>query len=115
MYNFELEKNEEIILISDNTIILDKDNKFSTIITNKRILILDYPSSYHNSQEELRILGRINYVRQKEVIFSQNLDNIKDINNKEDYVEILFNDNTKIKINDKEIVNKLLERKKEVK
>ncbi len=103
MYDIKLEKNEQIILISDNTIINDK--LYTSVITNKRLLILDYPSQYQNSQEELRILGRINYIKMKEVIFSKNLKEIKKIvNNK-----ILFNDTEELIINDKDIINKLKE------
>ena len=103
MYDIKLEKNEQIILISDNTIINDK--LYTSVITNKRLLILDYPSQYHNSKEELRILGRINYIKMKEVIFSKNLKEIKKIvNNK-----ILFNDTEELIINDKDIINKLKE------
>lgn len=101
MYDIKLEKNEQIILISDNTIINNK--LYTAVITNKRFLILDYPSQYHNSQEELRILGRINYIKMKEVIFSKELKDIKKI----DSNKILFNDDTNINIKDKEIINKL--------
>ena len=107
MYNFKLEKDEEIILISDNTKVLNKDNYFSSIITNKRLLILDYPSSYHNSMEELRIMNKMNYIKMKEIIFSQDLNSIKDITNKNNYYEIIFNDNTKIVIDDESIINEL--------
>ena len=70
MYDFKLEQNEEVKLISDNTIIyFDKESKnYTSIITNKRLLILDYPSGVHNSAEDLRISGRMTYIRKKEVI-----------------------------------------------
>lgn len=103
MYDIKLENNEKIILISDNTIINDK--LYTSIITNKRFLILDYPSQYQNSQEELRILNRINYIKKKEVIFSQNIKDIKSITDN----KIAFINNEVILLNDKEIINRLKE------
>ena len=103
MYNIKLEKNEKIILISDNTIINDK--LYTSIITNKRFLILDYPSQYQNSQEELRILGRLNYIKKKEVIFSQNIKDIKSITNN----KIIFTNKDNLNIKDDDIINKLKE------
>lgn len=103
MYDIKLEKNEKIILISDNTIINDK--LYTSVITNKRLLILDYPDQYQNSKEELRILGRINYIKMKEVILSKQLKDIKDITNN----KIMFNNKENLIIDDKEIINKLKE------
>lgn len=102
MYDIELEKNEKIILISDNTVI--KDKLYTSIITNKRFLILDYPSQYQNSQEELRILNRINYIKKKEVILAISLNDIKNIiDNK-----IIFN-NDNIILKDDDIIDRLKE------
>ena len=101
MYDIKLEKNEKIILISDNTIINNK--LYTSIITNKRLLILDYPSSYQNSQEELRILSRINYIKKKEVILSISLNNIKSITGN----KIILNNNKNIILDDKDIIDKL--------
>ena len=102
MYDIKLEKNEKIILISDNTVINDK--LYTSIITNKRFLILDYPSQYQNSQEELRILNRINYIKKKEVILAISLNDIKNIiDNK-----IIFN-NDNIILKDDDIIDRLKE------
>lgn len=102
MYDIKLEKNEKIILISDNTVI--KDKLYTSIITNKRFLILDYPSQYQNSQEELRILNRINYIKKKEVILAISLNDIKNIiDNK-----IIFN-NDNIILKDDDIIDRLKE------
>ena len=103
MYDIKLAKNEKIILISDNTIINDK--LYTSVITNKRFLILDYPSQYQNSQEELRILGRINYIKKKEVIFSKKLKEIKSITNN----KIIFTSKDDLTIKDSDIINKLKE------
>lgn len=103
MYDIKLENNEKIILISDNTIINDK--LYTSIITNKRFLILDYPSQYQNSQEELRILNRINYIKKKEVIFSISLKDIKSITTN----KLTLNNNESIILNDEDIINKIKE------
>ena len=70
MYDFKLNKNEEIKLISDNTIIYTakEEKNITCIITNQRLLMLDYPSGIHNSAEDLRISGKMNYIRKKEII-----------------------------------------------
>ena len=103
MYDINLNKNEKILLISDETII--KDHIYSSVITNQRLIILDYPSSYHNSQEELRILNKMNYIKMKEIIYESSLKNIKTINNN----QIIYNDNTDIVIKDDNVINKLKE------
>ena len=79
MYNFELNIGEKIELISDNTMIYNgKESRVYTgIITNQRLLILDYPSNIHNSLEDLRISNKIYYIRKKEVIESINLKEIQ--------------------------------------
>ena len=48
MYDFELEKNEKIILINDDVIVGLENKKYTIIVTNKRLLILDYTSKFHN-------------------------------------------------------------------
>ena len=108
MYDFKLNKNEEIKLISDNTIIYNKEEKeYSSILTNKRLLILDYPSSYQNSMEELRITGRINYIRKKEVVASINLDDIISIDKKGEYYKITLKDNNYINLLDEELIKNI--------
>jgi len=49
MYEIKFLSDEEIELISDNTIVYtgDGEKNCSGIITNKRFLILDYPSGIH--------------------------------------------------------------------
>lgn len=103
MYDFELGKNEKIILINDDVIVGSENKKYTIIVTNKRLLVLDYPSKFHNSIEDLRAIGRINTVKMKEVICEKKLIDIKNINNK----QIIFDDDSYIVINDKEIINLL--------
>lgn len=103
MYDFELGKNEKIILINDDVIVGLENKKYTIIVTNKRLLVLDYSSKFHNSIEDLRAIGRINTVKMKEVICEKKLIDIKNINNN----QIIFDDDSYIVINDKEIINLL--------
>ena len=54
MYNFALLENENIDFISDNSKILENDNysEYSIIITNLRLLILNFPNPARNSMED---------------------------------------------------------------
>ena len=109
MYDFKLNKNEEIKLISDNTIIyIAKEEKNVTcIITNKRLLILDYPSGIRNSAEDLRISGRMTYIRKKEVIAEIDLKNIETITKQNNYYKIQLKNKKYINLDDEEIIEYL--------
>jgi hypothetical protein len=92
MYNFNLEKNEEVVSIFDEVLIKHDDNQriVSVAITNKRILILDYQSI--EPLETLKGAHASSYIKMKEVIFSKYLKEIKSIKGKDLY-EIMFKDN----------------------
>ena len=81
MYDFKLNKNEEIKLISDNTIVYTakEEKNVTCIISNQRLLILDYPSGIYNSAEDLRISGKMTYIRKKEIAADINLKDITSI------------------------------------
>lgn len=108
MYDFKLNKNEKINLISDNTVIYtDTDKRNVTcIITNQRLLILDYPSGIHNSKEDLRISGKMTYIRKKEIICEIKLQNIISIIKKKDSHKIELNEGF-INLKDDEIIKYL--------
>ena len=109
MYNFKLLDNEEIILIDDNVLVKDRDNLYTVIITNKRLLVLDYPSNVYNSMEDLRISGKINYVKMKEIILEKKLDEIKRIDKSSEFSKIIFLDDSFIQIKSIDVINKLLD------
>ena len=111
MYDFKLNKNEEIKLISDNTIIYTdiEEKNVTSIVTNQRLLILDYPSGIYNSAEDLRISGKMTYIRKKEIICEIKLQKIKSIINDKDYYKIELDDGH-INLKDDEII-KWLKRK----
>lgn len=109
MYDFKLNKNEEIKLISDNTIVYtsSEEKNVTCIITNQRLLFLDYPSGVHNSVEDLRISGKMNYIRKKEVIGEIYLKDMETITKEVDYYKIEFKNKEYINLNDDEIINQL--------
>ena len=82
MYNFKKLKNEHIELIEDNCILLyeEKEKNISVILTNMRLILLDYPNGT-DYQETLRISKGVNYMKNKEEFFSINLSDILNIEN----------------------------------
>ena len=109
MYDFKLNKNEEVKLISDNTIVYTSSEEINVtcIITNKRLLILDYPSGIHNSAEDLRISGKMNYIRKKEIIEEIDLSVIASITKENNYYRIEINNKGYINLSDEEIIKYL--------
>ena len=112
MYEIKFLDNEKIELISDNTLVYTKDGEknCSSVVTNMRYLILDYPSGVYNSMEDLRTSGKITYIKKKEIILSVNINDINKIVKDNDYDKILLNNQEYVMINDNEIVE-YLERK----
>lgn len=105
MYDFELGKNEKIKLISDDVIVGPQDKLCTVIITNKRLLVLAYPSMLYNAAEDLRMIGRINTIKMKEIIFETNIDNIKKICKENNYSKYILVDNNYILLESEEITN----------
>lgn len=109
MYDFKLNKGEEIKLISDYTIVYTakEEKNITCIITNKRLLILDYPSGIHNSAEDLRISGKMTYIKKKEVIGEIDLKDIETITKETDYYKIELKNKEYINLNDDDIIDYL--------
>ena len=109
MYDFKLNREEKIKLISDNTIVYTgkEEKNVTCIITNKRLLILDYPSGVHNSAEDLRISGRMTYIRKKEVISEIYLNDMVSLENEKQFYKIILKNGKYLNINDDEIINYL--------
>ncbi len=103
MYNLELEKNEEIIVIEDDIIVSNKDkSKISTVaLTNKRLLFLDLP--LNTTDESIRLANASDYIKIKEVYYSVNLNQIKSVI--KDY--IILDNNQEIIIASKNIIKRL--------
>ena len=85
MYNFTKLKGEETKFISDDAHLkMDKEFKnISVILTNKRLILLDYPNGVNNYEEALRVSRNVNYIREKEPILSIKLSEIDHIENDE--------------------------------
>lgn len=109
MYDFKLNRNEKIKLISDNTLIHTSagNKELTCIITNQRMLILDYPSGMYNSAEDLRISGKISYIRKKEMIEEINLEDIKSIIKENNHHKLELINGNYININDDDIIDYL--------
>lgn len=77
MYNFKRLENEDIKYISDNALLKvnEQEKNISIIVTNQRLLLLDYPSKENNYEEALKSRAA-NYIEKKEVILEVNLSDI---------------------------------------
>ena len=107
MYNFERINNEEIIKIFDKIFIKQGENEKDTtiILTNKRILFLEYLIENEGS-EILRITKGVNYIKHKEVYYQINLNEIENITNGKYYQVVLKNDMS-FEFDDEELYNLL--------
>ena len=107
MYDFKLKNNEEIRLISDDTIIYTDNEEINVtcIITNQRLLILDYPSGIYNSAEDLRVSGKMTYIRKKEIVAEINLKDITSIIKENNYYRIELNNKSYINLSDEETIS----------
>lgn len=95
MYNFNLNKDEEIIKVFDDVLIRQEGNeKVTTIaLTNKRVPFLDYLIE-NEGLEVLRIARGMNYIKYKEVYYQINLNDIESIIKDKFYKVILKNKNS---------------------
>lgn len=107
MYNFEFMNNEEIIKIFDEIFIKQGENEKNTsiILTNKRLLFLDYLTE-NEGAEILRITKGVNYIKHKEVYYQINLNEIENITNGKYYQVVLKNDMS-FEFDDDELYNLL--------
>ena len=108
MYNLNLSNNEKVLLIDDNILIKNKEKYYTIIITNERLLILDYPNVFHNSNEDLRTSGKMNYIKMKEIIESINLALIKNIEEGDAYSKIIFKNDSYLEIKSKNVIQKIM-------
>lgn len=92
MYKYKLMDNEDVIEIFDKLYVKQGNNEKTTsvILTNKRLLFLDYLVPDEGA-EILRVTRGVQYLRYKEIYYQINLDDIKKINNESNYQVILNN------------------------
>lgn len=106
MYNFNLEKNEELFGVFDDVLVRqnDKQKIISVALTNKRVLFLDFVNEEPN--ETLRVTRATNYIRQKEVFYFLNLDEIKSVS-EDELFQIITKDNKVIEFDNKDLFKQL--------
>ena len=111
MYKFIKRVNEEIIIISDDSVLMvnNAEKSISSILTNQRLLLFDIPSKSNNYQEVLKVSRGVNYIKQKELILSIELNDIVDIVSEKDYDKYILNDTNFFYLRDLEIKNKIKE------
>ncbi len=113
MYDFKKKKGEKIELIEDNcTLIVDeKEIELSVILTNMRLVFLDYPNNY-DYQETLRISKGVNYMRKKEELYSIYLSDLLKIE-KNTFDKYILTNGNYFYLKTKEINNKIVLRKED--
>ena len=110
MYDFKMLKNEKIELIDDFfQLYIDEAVKdYTVIITNMRLLILDFPSTAKNFKEDLRASQRLYYIRKKVII----LEEIKKVVKEKEFLKLYVSDEQYLLINNnknsREIIEKIL-------
>lgn len=110
MYDYQLEKNEEVLLTSDNGL-LKKGNDFSNVsvvITNKRFIILELPTDL----EGFRFGRSINYPIKKEVIFDTPIQSIISVEYQDDFVKYLLDSTNYFYLKDDNIYEYMLRKLK---
>lgn len=108
MYEFKKLENEEIFLISDNTI-LKKENKdinITSILTSQRLILLDYPSDINSYEDVLRFSQNQSFIKKKEIIFETKIKKIDEII-EEKYDKYILKDRTFFYLKDDELKKKL--------
>jgi len=94
MYDIKLLSNENIMYITDEAS-LKKDNKpyqITVIVTNQRLILLDYPSPEYNYEEDLRVGRGMEYLKKKEEIYSIKHKEILDIISEYKYNKYILKD-----------------------
>lgn len=114
MYNFNKLENEEILIISDESVLKigNNEKEISTIVTSKRLILLDYPEGSNNYEEAMRTSRGADYILQKEPILAINLEHIKEITRENDFDKYVLNTSNYFYLNDtliKTKINELLE------
>lgn len=102
MYNFDLLNEEEIVRIFDELLIkqADKQKIISAVLTNKRLLFFEFVNNDYI--ETLRTARGMSFIRDKEVSYILDLNDIESIVVEEYYV-INLKDNISFEFDDKEL------------
>ena len=105
MYEFDKLENETIKLITDEVFLLKNDKKImiTGIVTNKRLILLDYESRDNNYEEALRTGLNMDYIKRKVPILIINNDDIKEIKETKYYDKYILNNDSYFNIENKDI------------
>lgn len=101
MFNLKLLDDEEIKLV-ENDVLLKTNNDYlniTIVITNKRLLMLDYPKGL----DALKFGKMINYPRYLEVIFECDLNDINNVLEEDEFDKYILNDERYFYLNSDEI------------
>lgn len=102
MYNLNFIENEDLRELFDEVYIRQNNNeKITTIaLTNKRLLFLDY--IINDGLEALRITNKMNLVRNKEIYYQINLEDIKSLS-KTEYYNVVLKDGIEFEFNNQKL------------
>ena len=115
MYEVEYLKGENVKLITDEVYLLRNDKKslISAIVTNKRLILLDYEDASNNYEEALRTGLNMDYIKKKIPILIVNNDDIKEIKETKYYDKYILNDDNYFNIENKDIKRQYIDKIKE--
>ena len=115
MYEFEKLENEKIKLITDEVYLLKNDKKvlISAIVTDKRLILLDYEDRSNNYEEALRVGMNMDYLKKKYPILIVNNNDIKSIKETKYYDKYILNNDNYFNIENKEIKKFYIDKIKE--
>lgn len=115
MYEFDKLKGEVIKLITDEVYLLKNDKKtmISAIVTDKRLILLDYESNDNNYEEALRTGMNMDYLKKKYPILIVNNEDIKMIKETKYYDKYILNNDSYFNIENKDIKKFYIDKTKE--
>lgn len=107
MYDYELSKDEEVAIISDDALLKKGYNffKVTVIVTNQRFLILELPTDL----EGFRFGKVINYPIKKEIIFEVPIENVVEVLKEGKNTKYVLDDTNYFYLNDDKIYEYFLE------
>ena len=105
MFNMNLLDKEKIVLVDNDSLLKNNSDiiNVTIIITNYRLLILDYPKGLN----ALKFGRMINYPQEKEVIFETELKNIVNINKVKEFYKYTLSDSNYFLLKSKIVQNYL--------
>ena len=115
MYEFVKLDNETIKLITDEVYLIVEDKKklVSGIVTNKRLILLDYLEGYNNYEEAMRTGLNMGSIKKKYPILIIDNKDLKEIKETKYYDKYILNNDSYFNIESKEIKKNYINKIKE--